>query len=109
MIIRRVFFFLLPTVVKNTGNEKTEECFFKIAFFLGGWGGWGEALHFQHRTTTSAHSMEVSLVQIQVHPHFCTQGEAQAVFEQTVKRPGETERLSCPGSIAFYAESREQS
>lgn len=72
---------------------------FQSCLFLGG--GRGEALHFQHRTTTSAHSMEVSLVQIQVHPHFCTQGEAQAVFQQTVKRPGETESLSCPWLNSF--------
>lgn len=41
-----------------------------------------------------------------MHPHFCTQDEAQATCKQTVRRPGETERLSCPWLNSFLCRKR---
>lgn len=61
-------------------------CFFKIVFLVGGRRGVFPA---------NVPLIWVSPSQIQVHPHFCTQDEAQKIFKQTLKRPGETESFSC--------------
>lgn len=69
------------------------------------WGGVGrrDAFPAPYRGagSSSAHPTQVSPARVQVHPHFCARDEAQALFKQTAKRPGETERLSCPRLNSF--------